>query len=124
MMGLCVVTACGSAAPAPASAHHARDRILSAVEALDSAVPLRLRYNPAPCACPAFEVDLGGRWVRASWPAARQPPWTELAQRLAATSAQQWPVSLRVMGRIDREVQRTRAGGYAVSIEVTELLTP
>ena len=121
---LCAATACGSAAPAPARAHHARDRILAAVDTLDSAAPLRLRYNPAPCACPAFEVHLGGRWVRASWPAVRHPPWTELAERLAATSAPQWPVLLRVVGRIDREVHRTRAGGYAVSIEVAELLTP
>ena len=28
-------------------------------------VQLILRYNPCQCACPPFEVQLGGRWVRA-----------------------------------------------------------
>ena len=120
--GVLALTACSAAGPRPPSTHSARDRIVAAVDARDSELPLQLRYNPAPCACPAFEVRLARRWVRANWPGVRTAAWAKLAQRLSATSAPQWPIVLRVRGRIDREVRRTRAGGYAVTIDVAELL--
>lgn len=121
---LIALSGCAGAGPQSASNYRARDRIVAAVDAHDSSVPLSLRYNPAPCACPAFEVKLAGRWVRANWPGVRTAPWAVLAKRLAATSAPQWPIALRVLGRIDREVRRTSAGAYAVTIEVTELVKP
>ncbi len=106
--------------PAPQQ-RSVRAGLLSAIDALDPAQPLAVRYNPAPCACPPFEVALGHRWVRARWPSLRDERWRSLSVRLAATSASDWPVSLTVVGRVERELRRTRGGVYAVTLDVAEV---
>ncbi|MCO4761026.1 MAG: hypothetical protein KC502_05945 [Myxococcales bacterium] len=113
---------CGGQPANRVPTHAARARITTAIATLDKTAPLRLRYNPAPCACPLFEVRVGKRWLRAAWPGLRDEKWAGLAGKLAATSARQWPVELRVQGQVDAEVLRTRAGSYVVTIDVSELV--
>jgi hypothetical protein len=63
------VVSCGSTAP-PSLVSLERQRVLSLVdravgEPPASDVPLRVRWNPAPCDCPPFETLVDGEWLRA-----------------------------------------------------------
>lgn len=77
-----LIAACGSApvagepefAPvssASARAHRAVSRGVDTLLDLPS-ISLRLRYNPAPCECPVWEIELYGRWERVAVIPARE----------------------------------------------------
>lgn len=44
---------------------YARDRLETVVDQHKAATSFRVRLNPAPCDCPAFELRLGETWYRA-----------------------------------------------------------
>jgi len=110
-----------SIARVPNPVRHAFEQGLRTV---DANIPLELRFNPAPCNCPAFELQLADRWLRAELTANdldRLNAWTNA---LAATPPEALPIAVTVRGKIDRDLQRTAQGAYAVRIDVTEILSP
>jgi hypothetical protein len=57
----------GGAAPRPGPARGDYRGILEArLAGVEPSGRFRLRANPVDCACPAFEVEVGGRWLRAA----------------------------------------------------------
>ena len=65
-LGLALLTACATTrapveAPVAPSYH---DVLLARLNEASSTTRHALRYNPSPCACPAFEVFLGEHWTR------------------------------------------------------------
>ena len=53
------------AIPEPKSSLGLLEALSSQAEELSDTQQIVLRYNPCQCACSPFEVQLGGRWVRA-----------------------------------------------------------
>ncbi|MSP90961.1 MAG: hypothetical protein EXR79_04025 [Myxococcales bacterium] len=103
----------------PQAVRHALEAALRRLDAND---PLRLRYNPAPCDCPPFELLTEEGWVRAelSGDADRLAVWTAHVAHLAGSG----PLRSEVRGKVERELLRTVQGAYAVRIDVKEPLTP
>ena len=82
MIAALALSACGGGASLvtePASRRVARavDRGASSASAVDGFSAL-LRYNPAPCDCPDWELKAGSRWVRCAieLPEASAPGWS------------------------------------------------
>jgi hypothetical protein len=86
----------------------------------DAAAPLVLRYNPAPCNCPAFELQLAERWLRAELVEA-DPAWLAW---LAATPPESWPVTVQAGGRVTPQLLRTSGGLYAIRIDKVTVVSP
>ncbi|MCB9738049.1 MAG: hypothetical protein H6747_02200 [Deltaproteobacteria bacterium] len=117
----------GCSAPrAPSSPKYAvKDGLEAALAQLPADAPLTLRYNPAPCDCPAFELQLGTGWLRAELVAASTAVrLAELVAWLAQQPAAQWPIAVKVRGSAERELLRTTQGIYAVRVEVAAVITP
>lgn len=125
-MLLCVLLACGGnpAAPKAPPVNPVREQIEAQVRALEDNAQLELRYNPAACDCPPFELRLPGGWVRAAWSNADAPQHKELVASLLATAPEKWPIPLRLLGKVDPEVARTARGAYAVRLESSRVLAP
>jgi len=60
--------------------------------------PLRVRWNPAPCECPAYEVLVDGEWVRAEVKASSAEAEAVLAPYEAQPDAPLWEWAAR--GRV------------------------
>ncbi len=117
--------ACGSTPPVAAPANPLRARLEAALAALPTDAPLSLRYNPAPCDCPAFEMPLDGAWLRVELVASGNvPELPRLLDWLAAQPPERWPIGLSLRGALERELLRTSSGTYAARLDVTAVLGP
>lgn len=118
------LVACSGAPPAaaPPPANPVRLLLQEQIAARPADAPLQLRYNPASCDCPAFELLLAGRWIRADWRNQAAPEFASTARAIAATPADTWPVPLRFKGSIDGDIVRTAQGQYALRFRVTEIM--
>ncbi len=114
---------CGAEAVGRAEPNPLRQVLEQDVAKVDRSAPLQLRYNPARCQCPPFELRLGSRWVRAELLPTdeRMLKWY---RHLSAQPPENWPLPVLVRGRVEREVLRTISGDYAVRIDVTQWLEP
>jgi len=115
--------ACGPATQNKAPPNPVRAGIEQAIKALPASEPLRLRYNPAACNCPVFELRIGDRWRRASWSNADAEPFAETMKAITASDPERWPIHLLVQATVDPDIARTAQGDYAVRFEVTKLLS-
>jgi hypothetical protein len=117
------VVGCGGARPEPQAAPNPlRREIELTVAAIDASQPLLLRFNPAACDCPAFEVKVGERWLRAELQGGDAVHgWIAW---IARSPSDTLPLRCTVRGRVEREVLRTLQGVYALRIEVQEPLSP
>lgn len=113
-----------SAAGGPASHPNPVKAALEAQLDIARKAPLVARWNPAPCACPAFEVQLGQQWVRAEMYMADGERFLSWLEFLGGTAMEALPVPVELEGRIDRDLLRTNTGNYAVRVEVTAILSP
>lgn len=86
--------------------------------------PLELRWNPAPCACPSFEVRLASGWLRAELQASETEKIHQWTTFLAATPLEALPVPVAVQGRLERGIYRLSNGNFACRVEVTEAVGP
>ena len=116
--------ACGSATLAPNEPNPLRRTLERDLAKIDVKEPLELRYNPAPCNCPAFEVHIGERWLRAEISRVEGDVVSVWLAWLAQTPIEALPVPVSLLGKIDRELLRTAQGSYAVRVDVREILTP
>jgi hypothetical protein len=91
---------------------------------LDRLAPLDLRFNPAPCNCPPFELRLDDRWLRAELASSDSDRLATWLAFLTALPEEAGPAVVQVRGRVDRDVVRTAQGDYAVRVEVTEIVAP
>jgi hypothetical protein len=119
-----VLVACGSAPTRPAEPQQVRQGIASDVAALSTDAPLELRFNPAPCECPLFEVRLGTTWVRAEVSVDDVDRGAAWLAFLNAMPVEHLPVAVRALGRVDRDVVRTTQGSYAVRVDLRTLVSP
>lgn len=102
-----------------------KDGLEAALAQLPADAPLALRYNPAPCDCPAFELQVGSAWLRADLIASGSSVrLAELIAWLAQQPASRWPIAVQLRGNVERELLRTPQGAYAVRVEVGALITP
>ncbi len=113
----------GCAAPprAVVAAATATDDVEAAIAALPSPATLQLRYNPAPCDCPAVEVQLASRWLRAELVGGGEP-LAALLTALATRPSQQWPIPFSISGSVERELRRSRMGLTMVRVEVGDIV--
>jgi hypothetical protein len=91
---LATVAGCGAAIVNPAQRRVERSvsRAASSAQSAD-AFDAQLRFNPARCDCPAWELLVGDRWVRVevreadggSWSPASPRPMTRLGLRIRTT---------------------------------------
>jgi len=65
-----------------------------------------LRFNPAPCQCPAFELEAGGRWLRVAIVETESPAPTleEFAARCETDLARDAATSYLVTASLDSSV--------------------
>ena len=116
--------ACGSAAIAPDEPNPLRHALEHDLAAIDRSLPLNLRFNPAPCNCPVFELQVGQRWVRAELTRSEGDAVSTWLSWLSASPIEALPVAVSLRGRVEREVLRSAQGAYAVRIDVSEILGP
>lgn len=122
--GAVLLAACSAETVARVEPNPVRRGFESRLQALDTKAVLPLRFNPAPCNCPAFELRLGERWLRADLTSNDPDRWTAWIGWLAAMPPEVLPLPVEVHGRVDRDLQRTAQGAYAVRVEVTEIVAP
>lgn len=122
VLSLALLTACGGAEASRSPANPVRREIELALAEVPAG-PIDLRFNPAACHCPLFELRVGARWLRAelTGDTDKLQPWTAW---LAGTPLDRLPLTVQVRGKVDREVLRTAQGAYAVRVEVAEILAP
>jgi hypothetical protein len=121
---LTLACACSGETVARIEPNPVRRGIETHLQTLDTTTLLPLRFNPAPCNCPAFELHLGEQWVRAELSASDADRWTAWTGWLAATPPELLPVEVQLRGRVDRDLQRTAQGAYAVRVEIIEIVGP
>lgn len=63
-LSLVSLLSCGGARPEVATERSRQDLIRLAVKSDPGRTAFRARYNPPVCPCPAFEIEVGGRWIR------------------------------------------------------------
>lgn len=81
-----------------------------------------MRYNPADCNCPLFELAVDDRWLRADVAVDEAlQPWLTW---LASTPPETWPTAVQGTGRVSRTLLRTEAGLYGVRIERFQVIAP
>ena len=115
--------ACGGAKPktSPSLYDSLRAEVLSVAEAPQ----LSLRYNPAPCDCPAFELRLPKRWIRASWSDWSGDAWSALRGELSGLSPAQLPRLLHVKGSVaPSSLRRSPRGWFSVTVRVDSVTPP
>lgn len=86
--------------------------------------PPVLRWNPAPCDCPPFELQLASGWIRAelrSGDLEKIQQWTAF---LGTSPPESLPVAVTVQGQLERGVWRLANGTFAVRVDVAEPLSP
>lgn len=116
---------CGTAPRVAAPANPRRARLEAALAALPTDAPIALRYNPAPCDCPAFELPIDGGWLRVELVASGNvPEFPRLLDWLGAQPPERWPIGLSLRGAVERELLRTTSGTYAARLDVTAVLGP
>ncbi len=120
---LALTVGCGAADGQRSPPNPQADRLLADLRAA-SDKPIVARWNPAPCACPPFEVLVGATWVRAEFLATDVEALLGWQAFLAATPTEALPVPLQIEGRIERQILRTSTGAYAVRVEVSSVLGP
>lgn len=79
--------------------------------------PLRVRWNPAPCECPAFEVLVDGEWVRAEVKASTPDAEAVLAPYEAHPDAPLWEWAARGRVKPGKAVS-SGLGQSALAVEV------
>ena len=115
---------CSAPAPPPQAkpTNPTRTHIELAIKTLKPDASLPVRYNPAACDCPPFELRLSSGWIRAGWTNINAQENRALRVQLKATQPAQWPVNLLLKGSVDNEVMRTSQGQYAVRITSTAVV--
>lgn len=79
-----------------------------------------MRFNPAPCECPAFELQLYGAWVRGELVATRDSA-TGVDEILDAITQQGATARLRIAAR---SVDTIQAGGWTYPVWEVLTITP
>ena len=88
--GLLVLAGCGTVEPArKANAKPRYDEIVAKrVAAASDKTTFHLRYNPATCGCPPYEIALGGVWQRVALDVSDEPDPVVTLLRAATTRDQ------------------------------------
>lgn len=108
-----------AAEPAPDYARRVRDRILVA----RGEPHLLVRYNPAPCGCPPFEVLLDGTWYRVAFDVRDEEDPTVVALSEAARAEASGSVATwRLDGRLDDGLTTCGRGTIVVSVQPRALV--
>lgn len=128
ILAIALTTACTSGAPPTVAAAVDRAQLYvasaseSAWQAVEADAPYRLsvRYNPAPCECPDFEVHYLGSWHRVVLSGSTA---TIQALRDALANARPATVQTNVLGAPTASVQRTQPHGQLFTVfEIESIL--
>lgn len=119
-------SACGGADAARRGPTSYPQRVAARARAASELRVFRVRHNPTPCACPPWEVLLGGHWQRAQLvndASGDEDPVAVLLDRAQGTDA----VALGdfvVQGELDEDVSQCGRGAQVVELRVTALGRP
>ncbi len=86
--------------------------------------PPQLRFNPALCNCPPFEVRVGERWWRADLTSADPEVLSGWMDYLGSSAGDALPVAVVVEGTLERDIWRTATGAYALKVDVVRIVEP
>lgn len=124
LAALLCLAACGATPTATPDAPPTVERTARAdAKALGSG-PVVLRYNPAPCACPAFEARSAGGWLRAELDLQAVPEAEAWLAHLARLGDEQLPVPVQADATGDGELYRTWQGVWTVRLTVQRVVAP
>lgn len=87
-------------------------------------LPFVLRYNPAPCVCPAFEVRTTGPWLRTELDVTGLPDGPAWLDALAQVPLERLPVPVDVAAEPDGELYRTWSGTWSTRLVVQAIRGP
>ncbi|MBM4342291.1 MAG: hypothetical protein FJ100_02815 [Deltaproteobacteria bacterium] len=118
-----VASACGPLQGPAVVANPVRHSLDQQV-ALARKQPLQLRFNPALCNCPPFEVRVGERWWRAELSSPDAEALAAWIDYLAAAAGDVLPVAVAVEGALERDILRTSTGAYALRVDVVRIVEP
>jgi len=111
---------CGGSTSTARAPQTVRERIAAQVAAQPRHVPLELRYNPPRCACPAWEVQLDGRWYRAlhEGSKAAKAAFEVIELAVRAEAAAGGLPRVYVKGTLDDAPRRCESGAYVLVVNV------
>lgn|GEM_PF-3173812 len=97
-----------------------QEELETAADALSEAGTLVLRYNPCICACPAFELQIGQRWVRAGLEGEDEPdsPAAKLAIQARTDHLNGNLEHYRVRGDVNSKLQPCDKGAIYMLVSV------
>jgi hypothetical protein len=106
--------------PPPDYAETVRLRLAAAADAESHT----LRFNPAACGCPPFEVRLGEAWQRVAFDVSdeQDPVLVALREQTAAAPRREAGRTWEVQGRLDTSLITCGRGALVVTLRPTELL--
>ena len=117
------LTACGGASATRRGPLTYPERVAARAQAASELRVFQVRHNPTPCACPPWELLLGGHWQRADLTSnggdEEDPVATMLAQAQDSPT-RRWVVQ----GELDDDVSQCARGAQVVALRVTALGAP
>lgn len=121
---LVCLTGCGATSDARAQPNPVRVQLERDLAAARQQQTVVVRYNPAPCGCPPFELHVGESWLRVEIYGPEPDKLAAWQNFLASMPVDALPIPVQVQGRPDREVLRTTTGSYASRLQVTAIVAP
>lgn len=96
------------------------DELRQAAEVTAQQAALVVRYNPAQCACPPFELQVGPRWVRVELEGEKDPatPASALLARARTDLDQRRVPHYSVKGELDPKPRKCAQGAYCLTLSV------
>ncbi|MSQ84695.1 MAG: hypothetical protein EXR77_17790 [Myxococcales bacterium] len=123
VLALGLPCACGPANAPAVVANPVRQSLAEQV-LLARKLPLQLRFNPAQCPCPPFEIRVGQRWWRVELSANDNDALANWLEFLGQSAAETLPIAVQIDGVLEREIVRTPAGAYALKVDVAKIVEP
>ncbi|MCB9727323.1 MAG: hypothetical protein H6744_00755 [Deltaproteobacteria bacterium] len=125
-MAAALAAGCATARPAPSLSDPAPDYAALVRERIVAANEDRvhtLRFNPAACGCPPFEVLLGEVWQRVTFDVSddQDPVLVELRAATAASPRREAGRTWQVQGRLDTSLITCGRGALVVTLRPTAL---
>jgi len=117
------LNACGGAHASRRGAPTYPERVAARARAASELRVFQVRHNPTPCACPPWEILLGGHWQRAQLindADGDDDPVATMRAQAPDSSAPHWVVQ----GELDEDVSQCGRGAQVVLLRVTALGLP
>ena len=115
----CATTTPKEEAPQPLSYE---DEIRQAANVMAAQTHLVLRYNPVTCGCPAFELQIGSRWVRVALEQLKKPDSAaaKLMSKAISANKKGHVGHYKIKGELDDSLNRCAGRAIYLSVAILE----